>query len=202
MVGISGEQIPYLQNDLDPTCKVLRMWCDKDSSKSTIKNLIFYLEELDRFDVVDDIRERLSTVNSVVVKLFLIKYILVEDIKGYDEKLVIHDILQSEETILTVDDITRINQGLEPQRYDAFVLFADEDIDFATMLIDTMEKQYHLKLCVKDRDIIGGAVELDVIVKLISQRCNRLIVIVSHSFLGSAWNKFFVCFAQSVGIGK
>lgn len=190
-----------MQNDLDPTHKILRLWCERDSSKSTIKNLIFYLEEIDRFDVIDDIRERLSIINSIIIKLFLIKYILVEDIEGYDEKSVIQDTLQTEETILTVDDVTRINQGLEPQKYDAFVLFADEDIDFATMLIDTMEKQYHLKLCVKDRDVIGGTVELDVIVKLISQRCNRLIVIISQSFLGSAWNKFFVCFAQSVGIG-
>lgn len=88
-----------------------------------------------------------------------------------------------------------------PQNYDAFVLFAEDDIAFATELIDTMEKQYLLKLCVKDRDMVGGSVELETIIKLITDRCNRLIVIVSEAFLCSPWNKFFLMLAQKLGIG-
>uniref|UniRef100_T1I0G5 Uncharacterized protein n=3 Tax=Rhodnius prolixus TaxID=13249 RepID=T1I0G5_RHOPR len=36
--------------------------------------------------------------------------------------------------------------------------------------------------------------------RLISERCNRLIIVVSPSFLDSPANKFFVTFAQAIGI--
>lgn len=45
-----------------------------------------------------------------------------------------------EHDVLTVDDAYLSQQGsLSPQIYDAFVLFADEDTDFALELIDRME---------------------------------------------------------------
>lgn len=81
------------------------------------------------------------------------------------------------------------------------MLFAEEDIAFATELIDTIEKQYGAKLCVKDRDMVGGIVESDAIMKLITERCNRLIVIISDAFFHSPWNKFFFTYAQKLGIG-
>lgn len=104
--------------------------------------------------------------------------------------------------ILTRDDLSRLNQGLDTQNYDAFVVFADEDIDFATELIDTMEKQYGLKLCVKERDLVAGLqFEYKAIIELISERCNRLIVILSPAYLKSSANKFVVDYAQALGIG-
>lgn len=41
--------------------------------------------------------------------------------------------------MLTYDDQKLIQQGLLPQQYDAFLLFADEDIDFATEIIENLE---------------------------------------------------------------
>lgn len=104
--------------------------------------------------------------------------------------------------ILTVDDVVRKNEGLPLQTYDAFVLFADDDIDFATELIKTMENDYNLKLCVKDRDLVGGAIEHDSIIQLISKRCGRLVVIVSPSFFESPVHKYLFGFAQVEGIGN
>lgn len=109
----------------------------------------------------------------------------------------------SDRQILTVDDVTRLNQGLDTQNYDSFVVFADEDIDFATELIETMEKQYGLKLCVRERDLIAGLpFEHKAIIELISERCNRLIVILSPAYLKSSASKFVVHYAQALGIGK
>lgn len=65
-----------------------------------------------------------------------------------------------------------------------------------------MEKQYNLKFCVKERDLVGGVLELNVMSRLISNRCKRLIVIISDAFLQSSINTFFVTFAQTIGIGK
>lgn len=50
--------------------------------------------------------------------------------------------------------------------------------------------------------MIGGLTfEHDAIMRLISERCQRLVVVVSQSFLNSPANKFFVIFAQALGIG-
>lgn len=65
-----------------------------------------------------------------------------------------------------------------------------------------MEKQYNLKLCVKDRDLVGGAVEHDTVIQLISKRCGRLVVIISPSFFESPVNKYLYGLAQVEGIGK
>lgn len=43
-------------------------------------------------------------------------------------------------------DVHRLEQGLEPQRYDAFMLFAEEDQDFAMQILDRMESDYGLKV--------------------------------------------------------
>lgn len=59
------------------------------------------------------------------------------------------------------------------------------------------------QLCTKDRDLVAGSTfEHEVIMQVIRDRCRRLIVIVSPPFLESAANKFFLTFAQALGIGK
>lgn len=46
----------------------------------------------------------------------------------------------ADDSVLTVHDAQLSELGfVSPQFYDAFVLFADEDIDFATELIERME---------------------------------------------------------------
>ncbi|KOC70906.1 Myeloid differentiation primary response protein MyD88 [Habropoda laboriosa] len=101
------------------------------------------------------------------------------------------------------DDLHRVREGLENQYYDAFLLYADEDTNFATEMVDKLENEYKLKLCLKDRDLIGGVTfEYEAVMTLISERCNRLIVIVSPNFLKSSANKFFLSYAQALGIDK
>lgn len=102
--------------------------------------------------------------------------------------------------ILTIDDVKNIEEGLPLQTYDAFVLFDDDDIMFATQLIEKLEKEYKLKLCVTVRDLVGGTLEFDATTRLITERCNRMIVIISPAFFESQANKFFVMFAGALGI--
>lgn len=52
----------------------------------------------------------------------------------------------------------------------------------------------------KERDLIGGTFEHDAILRMISERCERLIVVISPAFLASAANSFFTIFAQALGI--
>ena len=187
LVGIGGEHMPSLQNDKDHTKKLLNLWYEKDKKGSTIKKLLLYLEDLDRFDIIDDV-----------------KVLIDEDIKVYQPNSEITETYNTnyglDSLVLTREDIVRIENGVGPQHYDAFVLFADEDTNFATELIDKMENQYKLKLCARDRDLVAGIFEHESIMKLISLRCNRLISIISPAFLESYSNKFFCSFAQSLGI--
>lgn len=188
LCGISGELIPSILNDKDPTAKVLKLWHDQSKTDATVGKLISYFDQMDRTDVVDDVSP-----------------LIAEDLKYYKEhppnsKSVAAFDLEADKHILTRDDVMRINEGLEPQRYDAFVLFADDDIDFATELIENMEKNYNLKFCVKERDLVVGGSEHDAVIKLIAERCGRLIVIISPAFLESNANKFFYSLAQSIAI--
>lgn len=43
-------------------------------------------------------------------------------------------------------DIYRSKQGLGTQHYDAFLLYADEDAEFATEMIENLENKYKLKV--------------------------------------------------------
>lgn len=45
-----------------------------------------------------------------------------------------------------VGDVHRLNQGLQTQYYDAFLLYADEDISFANEMIQKLETEYKLKV--------------------------------------------------------
>ncbi|XP_031350316.1 myeloid differentiation primary response protein MyD88 [Photinus pyralis] len=187
LVGISGECIPSLQNAKDHTKKLLSVWHEKDQKSSTICNLLTHLEKLDRFDVVEDVQ-----------------YFIDEDIKAYQptcEKDKLSNVNPGlDSLVLTREDIVRLENGLGPQHYDAFVLFADEDANFATELIDKMENDYKLKLCTRDRDLVAGIFEHEAIMKLISLRCDRLVPVLSPAFLDSYSNKFICSFAQSLGI--
>lgn len=44
-----------------------------------------------------------------------------------------------ESNILTSTDILLAERGLPPAKYDAFILFHNEDIEFATLLVEKLE---------------------------------------------------------------
>lgn len=59
------------------------------------------------------------------------------------------------------------------------------------------------QLCLKDRDLVGGlAFELNGVMRLIEERCARVIVVLSPAFLKSKANTFFTQFAHALGVGK
>lgn len=100
---------------------------------------------------------------------------LVEDLKNFKDHAESGTTVEPfnfeyDRLIVTIDDLKRIDKGLGPQIYDAFVLFENDDIAFATGLIEIMENKYNLKFCVKERDLIAGKSEHEAIIKLITER--------------------------------
>uniref|UniRef100_A0A182FXQ1 Uncharacterized protein n=1 Tax=Anopheles albimanus TaxID=7167 RepID=A0A182FXQ1_ANOAL len=89
--------------------------------------------------------------------------------------------------IITIDDTPE-----HKQQYDAFILYVDQDIDFVTRAVKNLEER-GMRLCLKDRDILaGGDCEHTVLIRLIKERCRRLVVIISRAFLESPMNMFIV----------
>ncbi|KAK1133976.1 hypothetical protein K0M31_011761 [Melipona bicolor] len=188
---LGGEIMPLLTSHPDPTTYILTTWQQKKKDV-TLKDLQIALEEIERWDILDDTSKLFEGDGEKYLEQLQKSQTSAEIISnGIDEK------------ILTVDDLHRLRQGLENQYYDAFLLYADEDVSWATEMLNKLENKYNLKLCVKDRDLIAGVTfEHEAIMTLISERCNRLIVIISSNFLKSPANKFFLNYAQALGIDK
>ena len=123
------------------------------------------------------------------------------------------------------DDVVRAEQGLGVQYYDAFVLCTESDWAVVSQMIYILEDQAGLKvihnlswyiylkyiigivfvfqLCIKERDLLGGLTfEHDAIRRLISERCTRLILIISPDFVESPENEFYLNYAQAQSIGN
>ena len=185
-----GEMMPSLATHPNPSARILTVWEEK-CKNIMIKDFQAILEELDRWDIVDDTLELFERDAE--------KYSMLLQKSQSSAEVIANEIDQK---VLTVDDLHRLKKGLENQYYDALLLYADEDVMFANEMVDKLEKLHNLKLCLKDRDLIGGALEHEALMILIAERCNRLIVIVSSNFLKSRENKFFLNYAQAVGIDK
>ncbi|CAH1404907.1 unnamed protein product [Nezara viridula] len=170
---------------LDPTASVLAFW---QKSQPTIAQLIDALKEIDRWDVIDDLLQLLeSDAESYAESLQVSTQPCIEDQNG--------------EIVLTVDDPQCIENCGKPQYYDAFLLYDDSDEVFAMTILEKLEDDYKMKLCTKERDLVGGvSFEHEAIMQLIRYRCKRLIVVVSPSFLNSPANQFLLTFAQALGI--
>lgn len=94
-------------------------------------------------------------------------YFLVEDTKIYQSKhqqsahnsdtidasayIPIHDCNGSDPNILTTDDVNRADKGLPPQKYDAFVLYADADLNYVSEMLTKLEDstEYNFKVSEK-----------------------------------------------------
>lgn len=101
--------------------------------------------------------------------------------------------------IITSQDWECHEKGLPLPTYDAFVIYNDKDIEFASDLMDKCEKMGY-SLCIKDHLLGGVSFESDAILNLLSQRCNRLIIVVSKALLNSPMQIFITNFAQALGI--
>ncbi|XP_055837535.1 myeloid differentiation primary response protein MyD88 [Episyrphus balteatus] len=209
LAGLCSLYGPFMSAEKDPMAKVLSLWRrEGDNQTANFDNLLKFLGKIDRWDVADDLTESLAE----DAKAF--------KSKKYQEQLIIarqeasaacddfsKDMCGNftpDQDILTNDDVQNAMQGLPPQMYDAFVLFADEDYNFAMELITRLEEKhpkFDFKICVKDRDLVGGiSIEHEAIMRIIKERCHRLIVIVSAAFLKSAANTFFTNFAAALQI--
>lgn len=196
--GLTQSEYALISQTDDKIGKLLDLWMrkiDENKSQVTLSQLQQCFGIIDRYDVYDD-----------TLSLF------VEDSQAYltnklqarknDENASSFEIIKRDpdNDIITEKDFECREKGLPLPIYDAFVIYNEKDIEFATELIGRLENIGY-NLCAKDRDLLPGlSFESDAILSLLSKRCNRLIIIVSKAFLESPMQIFITNFAQALGI--
>ncbi|XP_018357243.1 PREDICTED: myeloid differentiation primary response protein MyD88 isoform X2 [Trachymyrmex septentrionalis] len=188
----SSKFVSMLVSHSDPTMRIFTELTDKNKKDFTIKDFQTMMEQMDRWDVIDDTEALFQSDAERYLEYQQRAQMSADPMDECTDK-----------KILTLDDIHRLKQGLASQYYDAFLLYAEEDIVFVKEMIEKLEIQFKLKLCLKDRDLVAGLeFEHEAVMELISERCNRLLIIVSPNLMKHSANKFFLNYTQALSIEK
>jgi len=147
---------------------------------------------MDRYDVQDDMKEKVMEDIKIATKAAATKGLKLEDLKFTELAL---NRIKNDEDALTMEDLDCLNRGLPLPVYDAFLLYGEDDGEDVREIVENLEAQ-GLKIIIKDRDLLGGTFEHAAVMKLIGSRCSKLIPFFTPTFFDSVYNKFLVDFAQ------
>lgn len=195
LCGLRKGYYDIVDNSSDHMEKLLELWCLKEGDlcpKANVEQLLQFLEEIERFDVADDIKDIIAD-DVQKFEEFESKNISQKDIKY--EKPITSPLPVERNEVLTLQDLKRIEEGKPLRNYDAFLLFEDEDAEFVQTLLAKLSN-YHI--CMKS-DLVRQTFEHTAVVELIEKRCRRVIAVISEHFLYSPSNanRFLVDFAQA-----
>nr|XP_046227600.1 myeloid differentiation primary response protein MyD88 [Scatophagus argus] len=192
-VGFTYLEIKNYEVSKSPTQSVLENWQAR-SADATVGKLLSVLTELDRKDIVEDLRPLID-----------------EDVSKYRMSL-----KKKAEPPLQVDEVDscfprtpeRLGITLDddpdgaPELFDAFICYCQSDFDFVHEMIRELEQtEYKLKLCVFDRDVLPGSCVWTITSELIERRCKRMVVVISDEYLNSDACDFQTKFALSLSPG-
>jgi len=182
LIGIDMLAIQNFESQSDP----FKALFHHSLKNLTVLEVIAIFEKMDRYDIIDDTQALFESDLSLQNECPNLS------LKSFEN-----------ETPVTIDDSEHIKESGSLLQYDAFILYAREDQEFVNEVIDKMEGEYGLKLCLKDRDLIAGLpFEHQAVTELITNRCRFVVPIFSPNFLNSEENKFFVNFTEALGIEK
>ena len=162
-------------------------------STMTVQQFWRVLETVDRWDVLDDCMAR------------MVEDIRVAEVqaqaKGVDLARLPAIEVERREEALTMEDLARLAKDQPLVAYDCLVLYSEAEAVFAEeVLVPNLEAQ-GLQVLVRDRDLLGGAFEHQAMLRLISERCSKLVPVFSQGFFDhDGQNSFLTTFAQHCGL--
>ena len=162
-------------------------------STMTVQQFWGVLETVDRWDVLDDCMAR------------MVEDIRVAEVqaqaKGIDLARLPAIEVERREEALTMEDLARLARDQPLVTYDCMVLYSEAEAVFAEeVLVPNLEAQ-GLQVLVRDRDLLGGAFEHQAMLRLISERCSKLVPVFSQGFFDhDGQNSFLTTFAQHCGL--
>ena len=205
LIGFNNLELKKFGRQKSPTKDLLDDWESAPQCLNyspTLGNLWKILIELGRIDVIQDCR-------NIVIK-DADNHIRFKERLQSDYLPVQENYISSpsdtpdhyvDETLLLVKDDVEGRVTL----FDAFICYnidsQGKDIAFVKEMINKLEKQYDLKLCVPGRDDLPGGSRYVTEAKLIESRCKRMIIVLSHEYLHSAACDFQVKFAHALAPG-
>ncbi|KAK9527705.1 hypothetical protein VZT92_014244 [Zoarces viviparus] len=189
-MGFNYLEIKNYEASKSPTESVLEDWQAR-STDATVGKLLSILEEVERRDIVEDLRPLMD-----------------EDVRKYCENQ-----KKNASPPLQVPEVDscrprtpeRIGLTLEddpdgaPELFDAFICYCQKDFQFVREMIRELEQtECKLKLCVFDRDVLPGSCVWSITSELIEKRCKRMVVVISDEYLDSDACDFQTKFALSL----
>ncbi|CAL1287466.1 unnamed protein product [Larinioides sclopetarius] len=185
------DDIRNFQRREDPTMKILEEWTVQPTA--TIGKLIQFLENMGRHDVIQDLQPRFEN----------------------DAKVYLQQIEKSRESPLQVPEVTscpsqsyQMNElniltredafTGEPTYYDAYISYADEDIQFVYNLVQYLESN-GFKVFIRTRDLLAGHSEYETNMQLIQERCKRVLIVLTPNFINCPACEVQASFAASLG---
>ncbi|XP_061614779.1 myeloid differentiation primary response protein MyD88 [Phyllopteryx taeniolatus] len=192
-MGFSYLEILNYQAAPNPILRVLDDW-QAGSTEATVGKLLSILEEVERNDVVEDLRPLME-----------------EDVRKFHKSLKKKAVrpLQVPEVDSCVPRTPEMS-GLtleddpegSPELFDAFICYCKSDISFVHEMIRELEQtDYRLKLCVFDRNVLPGSCVWTITSELIERRCKRMVVVISDEYIESDACDFQTKFALSLSPG-
>ncbi|KAM3593207.1 uncharacterized protein V6R79_007787 [Siganus canaliculatus] len=192
-MGFSYLEINNYETCRSPTLSILESWQAR-STDATVGKLLSILTEVDRKDIVEDLRPLID-----------------DNVRKYCENQE-----KKAKAPLQVDEIDSVNRVPErsgltmeddpdgaPELFDAFICYCQSDFDFVHEMIRELEQTDHkLKLCVFDRDVLPGSCVWTITSELIEKRCKRMVVVISDEYLDSDACDFQTKFALSLCPGN
>ncbi|KAM8730967.1 myeloid differentiation primary response protein MyD88 [Acanthopagrus schlegelii] len=188
-MGFTYLEIKNYEASKSPTETVLEDWRARNTD-ATVGKLLSILEEVERKDIVEDLRSLID-----------------ENVKKYCESL--KKKAEPPVQVAEVDSCLpltpeRVGITLEddpeaPELFDAFICYCQSDFEFVHEMIRELEQtEYKLKLCVFDRDVLPGSCVWTITSELIERRCKRMVVVISDEYLDSDACDFQTKFALSL----
>ncbi|XP_049604773.1 myeloid differentiation primary response protein MyD88 [Syngnathus scovelli] len=192
-MGFSYLEIINYQQVPNPTERLLVDW-QACSSEASVGKLLSILEEVERNDVVEELRPLID-----------------DDVRKYHESLKKRalrplQVPEVDSCIPRTPELSGLTLGDDPEGspelFDAFICYCKSDIKFVHEMIRELEQtNYRLKLCVFDRNVLPGSCVWTITGELIEKRCKRMVVVISDEYIESEACDFQTKFALSLSPG-
>ena len=105
---------------------------------ASTNDLCSVLEKIDRFDVWDDVAEKVAEDVQVATETAAKKGL---DLKNLAVTDLARKRIETEDDALTYEDLDCLNRGQPLPKYDAFILYSEEDSDTVAEIVKNLENQ-------------------------------------------------------------
>lgn len=176
----SHQEMEQLKEHYDPFGRMLSF---HSASALSLLELCRIIERIGRYDVLDDMVETLR-----------------EDVYTFQQQ---QQQQADEQKRQKMEVATTVSDPVH-QWYDAYVCYADSDLDWVMdNIVDYLESPEHnLRLFVRARDMLGGQWIYETFSELIETQCRKVLIVLSPEFLRCADCTFQSQFAAGLALER